>query len=703
MGFNWRAILCLLLYVTLTVYVRSEQFYALDNPCLQKFRLCSTSCRVSYMTGSLNCQFCVCDDPRFSIAWPDSTTPMPTTTSTPRPTLPEGQWVANNLTYIRIKHPCSEFYAACPLVCERKNVTDSNGTTCEKCNCAGFLPITGVFGKRENADSHFSDKSLSMRQKRRQGNGRGLGPCFHFGCPILRCPEGTTFALSPEGCADCRCIPIATSPPITTAHASTSASINSHFIQMYCRKEPSDCPPGCAVVDFRVSDWHCYHCHCPDNNYLALQKPCDRQNYLCSSSCTIRNLMDSKNHTLSCEFCDCTFQASDANELRKFKRNAFCPPHCRGVCSSPSTLFGRRRRQAMGCPRECCRDNDIPPPTESIHTTAKVTPTSVDLPPLHQRNCFVDQSLFVDKNCLKIFKMVISDETCHVCLYRIGGQLAYLEHHDDKCFPEEYRDVLRHVCAHVSEVHSPSGVCLLCHYQTATGRVLLPKFKLPQILQQNSISIQHVSTQGTPPPTHWTTTVAPPVVTSKPKQKTTLETTTKLFIPQSTLTTTTQKPTTSTTTTSTITTTTQKPTTSTTTTSTAKPTTATTIESTTAPPPMCHTCSNVTCTGADLQECNTGSEYCMNTMTQTRDGSRTISRRCVSENECYNKWWIVSADNPSCLSKTNTPTGKLDNPIECNFCCKGAGCNKLMRIPDNLLYNGEDHPSNGMGGIIQIG
>lgn len=40
---------------------------------------------------------------------------------------------------------------------------------------------------------------------------------------------------------------------------------------------------------------------------------------------------------------------------------------------------------------------------------------------------------------------------------------------DDKCFPEEYRDVLRHVCAHVSEVHSPSGVCLLCHYQTATG------------------------------------------------------------------------------------------------------------------------------------------------------------------------------------------------------------------------------------------
>lgn len=46
--------------------VLSAQFFALDNPCLEKFRLCSTSCRVSYMTGSLNCQFCVCDDPKYS-------------------------------------------------------------------------------------------------------------------------------------------------------------------------------------------------------------------------------------------------------------------------------------------------------------------------------------------------------------------------------------------------------------------------------------------------------------------------------------------------------------------------------------------------------------------------------------------------------------------------------------------------------------
>jgi hypothetical protein len=74
--------------------------------------------------------------------------------------------------------------------------------------------------------------------------------------------------------------------------------------------------------------------------------------------------------------------------------------------------------------------------------------------------------------------------------------------------------------------------------------------------------------------------------------------------------------------------------------------------------------------------------------------------RCVSEDECYNKWLSVSRFNPSCLSKTNTPTGNLDDPIECDFCCKGAGCNNFMRIPDNLLYSGEDHPANELGDHI---
>nr|XP_022310890.1 uncharacterized protein LOC111116194 [Crassostrea virginica] len=118
---------------------------------------------------------------------------------------------------------------------------------------------------------------------------------------------------------------------------------------------------------------------------------------------------------------------------------------------------------------------------------------------------------------------------------------------------------------------------------------------------------------------------------------------------------------------------------------------------------MCHTCTGVNCSRADLQECNTGATYCMNTMTQDQNGIRTITRGCVSENECFSKWWIITADDPRCLSMKNTPTGQPGQPIECNYCCKGAGCNQILRIPDSLLYTGEDHPSSGIGGVIQIG
>ncbi|XP_061190226.1 uncharacterized protein LOC133198097 [Saccostrea echinata] len=578
--------------------VTKPQFYALDNPCLEKFRLCSTSCSVSYMTGSLNCQFCVCDDPRFSIAWPESTTALPATTTTPRPTLPEGQWMANNIIYTRLKHPCSEFYAACPLLCKRENITFTNGTTCETCTCD--RDFFNILGRREYPEKFSLHKRHASKHKDYNKMGHVPRPCFHFGCPIFRCPEGLRFAISPSGCEECRCISI---DPLTTtpAQISTTAAGNENFIQMYCRKEPSDCPPGCSVVDFRVTDWHCYHCHCPENSYVALQKPCDQQNFLCSTQCTVRHLVNSRNQTDSCEFCDCTASARFGRKHKISRRDTTCPYHCPHYChysrqKSSGTFgqpFGRRKRQSLGCYGDC-------------------------------------------------------------------SQCPYI--------------------------------------------IILPRFKLQTVLQQNHISIQQTGTLNT----HKATTSKPymetstrsiPDMTTKSlttNERTTHKTTTGSII---------QKPTTVVTTRSntpgTTATTTSSSTITTSTTST--PSTTTTVRSTTVAPPMCHTCSNVTCSSADLQECNTGSEYCMNTLKQHSDGSRTITRGCVSENECYNKWWIVSADNPSCLSKVNTPTGRPGAPIECNFCCKGAGCNQLMRIPDSLLYTGEDHPSNAMGGIIQIG
>ena len=75
----------------------------------------------------------------FLVVWPDPTTPTPTTTPKPTPTLSEGQWIANNIVYTRLPHPCSEFYAACPMVCKRGHMTFANGTTCETCNCDGAI------------------------------------------------------------------------------------------------------------------------------------------------------------------------------------------------------------------------------------------------------------------------------------------------------------------------------------------------------------------------------------------------------------------------------------------------------------------------------------------------------------------------------------------------------------------------------------
>lgn len=75
------------------------------------------------------------------VAWPEPTTPTPTTTTTPGPTttLPPGQWIANNIVYTKLEHPCVEYYASCPLICPKGTQTLPNGTMCETCDCGGSI------------------------------------------------------------------------------------------------------------------------------------------------------------------------------------------------------------------------------------------------------------------------------------------------------------------------------------------------------------------------------------------------------------------------------------------------------------------------------------------------------------------------------------------------------------------------------------
>lgn len=75
------------------------------------------------------------------VAWPEPTTPTPTTTTTPGPTttLPPGQWIANNIVYTKLEHPCVEYYASCPLLCPKGTQALPNGTMCETCDCGGSI------------------------------------------------------------------------------------------------------------------------------------------------------------------------------------------------------------------------------------------------------------------------------------------------------------------------------------------------------------------------------------------------------------------------------------------------------------------------------------------------------------------------------------------------------------------------------------
>nr|XP_034319194.1 uncharacterized protein LOC105345443 isoform X1 [Crassostrea gigas] len=654
--FHYGTILCLFAGCILTVPVLSAQFFALDNPCLEKFRLCSTSCRVSYMTGSLNCQFCVCDDPKYSIAWPEPTTPTPTTTTTPGPTttLPPGQWIANNIVYTKLEHPCVEYYASCPLLCPKGTQALPNGTMCETCDCGGS--ITDLLGKRDFKEQFLVKPKLTTHRKKRRGHSpKQRTACFqfHFACPIFRCPDGMAFALAPNGCRECRCIPIETTTSTTIA-PTTKTAVHSSFLQLYCQVEPSDCPTGCTVVDFRVSEWHCYHCHCPDQQFVALQNPCDQENYLCPNTCQVRHLVNHQNQTLSCEFCDCQLKGHIFNRHHKVRRqtSADCPFSCPGYCHQlriqhphPYTVFGRKKRQA-GCSGQCSKC----PYNNPVHTS----PDTQSVP------IYTEQPV------------PVTTKAPHMTVLT-----------EDHCIPE-YREteLLHRFCTDILRVNIHNTVCLYCRYRTSTNStIIVPKSKIQDLLKETT-----TSSATTRPYTTQYSTISPTQEALTTQPTTILPTTTKT----TTSTTTTPKPTT---------TSTERTTTATTTT-----TSTTTKAAVTTPPiPQCHTCDSVNCTDGDLQECNTGTEYCMNTLRQGGDGSRTITRRCVSENECFDKWWIVTADDPKCLSKQNTPTGKAGEPIECNFCCKGAGCNRLMRIPDSQLYTGQDHPSSGMGGIIQIG
>ncbi|WAR24962.1 hypothetical protein MAR_010666 [Mya arenaria] len=80
--------------------------------------------------------------------------------------------------------------------------------------------------------------------------------------------------------------------------------------------------------------------------------------------------------------------------------------------------------------------------------------------------------------------------------------------------------------------------------------------------------------------------------------------------------------------------------------------------------------------------------YCINEVTNTADGSKTIIRRCGTLHECNTEWWGKTSDDPDC--QTYNPNGNVNKYIHCTFCCTTENCNADVVPKPGTLYTPPD-------------
>ncbi|XP_062601477.1 uncharacterized protein LOC134263185 [Saccostrea cucullata] len=231
-------------------------------------------------------------------------------------------------------------------------------------------------------------------------------------------------------------------------------------------------------------------------------------------------------------------------------------------------------------------------------------------------------------------------------------------------------------------------------------------FVVPMITHSYTLTdhsyFAHVN-QTLPSKTSTSTTTTPSSTTRAPTSTTRMPTSTRTTPTSTTtmLTSTTRAPTSTTTTptsttraptstTTTPTSTTRAPTSTTTTptsTTRAPTSTTTTPTSTTSTPTSCYLCDGIptflcerlstplTCNSADQQ-------FCINKLVNNRDGSRTLDRRCATEQECRHEWWEKTSDRQQCVGYDQNSF--TTTHFECSFCCTTPKCNKNI-VPDDLF------------------
>ncbi|XP_060569181.1 mucin-2-like isoform X2 [Ruditapes philippinarum] len=98
------------------------------------------------------------------------------------------------------------------------------------------------------------------------------------------------------------------------------------------------------------------------------------------------------------------------------------------------------------------------------------------------------------------------------------------------------------------------------------------------------------------------------------------------------------------------------------------------------------------CSGPDFlceklytdQDCVYPNNYCLNTVRNYLNGTRSVNRRCDNFQNCYRNWFLGSSDVDKCRRYDERQIVTLE--FDCTFCCIQDGCNKPLRPTDETLY-----------------
>ncbi|XP_060587561.1 uncharacterized protein LOC132743067 [Ruditapes philippinarum] len=82
--------------------------------------------------------------------------------------------------------------------------------------------------------------------------------------------------------------------------------------------------------------------------------------------------------------------------------------------------------------------------------------------------------------------------------------------------------------------------------------------------------------------------------------------------------------------------------------------------------------------------CAPPNNYCINSITNHLDGTKTVERSCGNFDTCYREWFEGSSDDDKCRDFDGNDQQFLD--FHCTFCCTTDNCNTPLHPSQDSLY-----------------